>query len=204
MARLRGIFKVDFYYKRQTKHTISLLKVILLTFFVFSIDYISISSASKYVGSESNIKAAFLYHFTKFVNWPENTNDNNQLLVGVMASGEMLEAIMALDGKKSLNKVIKIKKIDKICSEDKDFLKDIKIIFLQANFPCNRDELIDFAIKNHILTVSDEKDLITEGIVISLYKVDTKIRFDINLKIAQKSQLVISSKLLRLARRVVR
>ena len=200
---------MKFLVKRIKNLTLVLIISIFFQFILEPVHFIHVSSASKYIASECELKAAFLYQFTKFVNWPtsdgdsevNNISDNatDKLVIGVMAYGDMLNALMALDGKKSQDRVIVIKQLDDIPEDD-----NINVVFLQKDYPCDKEELVDYAIKNHILTISDEADALEEGIIIVIYQIDSRIRFDINLKIAKKSKLVLSSKLLRLARRVVR
>ena len=166
---------------------------------------VSNSSGTKYVGTEHDVKAAFVYHFTKFVQWhdtKQKREDDQELKIGVIADDDMLSALMALDGKKSQKKIIRIIPIKNLSK--KELPDDISILFIQKGFGQDDGFIIPWAIERHILTISDEPDAVKKGIIIELYKSGRKIRFDINFKVAQKSQIELSSRLLSLARRVLK
>ncbi len=55
-----------------------------------------------------------------------------------------------------------------------------------------------------VLTVADTKGFLESGGIINFLMEDKKVRFEINVTAAKKSKLKISSKLLRLAKRVVK
>ncbi len=147
---------------------------------------------------ESDLKAAFLYQFTKFVDWPDDNNTSSELIIGVIAVGEFLDAIKLLDGKKSQKRPIRIKKISKFPDSGR-----LDVLFIQGCFVNDIDDVIQSAIKAHILTVCDQRDGIDKGFIISLFNEGSKIKFNINLKVAQKSSIRLSSRLLRLAKKVI-
>ncbi len=147
---------------------------------------------------ESDLKAAFLYQFTKFVEWPDDNSTNNELVVGVMADGEVLDAIKLIDGKKSQKRSIRIKKISKFPDSG-----HLDVLFIQGCSINDIDNVVKSAIKAHILTVCDQRDGINKGFIISLFNEGSRMRFNINLKMAQKSSIRLSSRLLRLAKKVI-
>jgi len=71
----------------------------------------------------------------------------------------------------------------------------------------NEDDIKDILVslsKKHILTISDVDSFIEVGGIVQFVTVGRKIKFKINNKSAQKAGIKISSKLLRLAIKVVR
>ncbi len=145
------------------------------------------------VTSENELKTAFVYQFSKYVSWPKSAKNRKKIVLGVAADDDMLEAISRLDGRLSHGMTIVVVPVDG--SSD---LKNVDMLYLGKRHKADKD-IIDHAIKYHILTISDEDDAIQRGIIIGLYKADSRLRFKINLKVATKSNLKLSSRLLKLA-----
>lgn len=145
---------------------------------------------------EYDIKAAFVYNFIKFVEWPENL---------VNTSGKILIAILGRDpfeGK--LDKLIAGKSV-KNRKLTVDRYSDIRQIqFCHVLFISNSEKRdlrsIFAAIGNkNFLTIGESSNFLKRGGIIKFLEYDNKIRFEINLQKAHASQLKISSRLLRLA-----
>ncbi len=175
-----------------------------LRFFLYiSLFYIfftplSLFARDSIVTSECELKTAYVYQFTKYVNWPEVKKDKKELIIGVIANENMVEALSRLNGRLSQGMRIVVRSI----TETPD-LGDIDILYLEKGYLTD-DDLIIEAVKNHILTISDEKDAITKGVIIELFRANSRLRFNINLKIADKSNLRLSSRLLSLADSLVK
>ena len=65
-------------------------------------------------------------------------------------------------------------------------------------------EVLSFFRGKPVLTISEVNGFIEQGGIINFIIVNDKIRFEINERVAKESGLKISSKLLRLARKVIR
>jgi hypothetical protein len=104
-----------------------------------------------------------------------------------------------MDGKKVKKKVIVVKDIDNIAQVSPNSL----LIVGKINDNDIKDILISLS-KKHILTISDVDSFIEVGGIVQFVTVGRKIKFKINNKSAQKAGIKISSKLLRLAIKVVR
>ncbi len=169
----------------------------ILFFYLFThffLNFVPPSAAShSFISSENELKTAFLYQFTKFVTWPHVKIDKKSLVIGVLSDQQMLDAIMNLEGKVSQGKKIVVVPVDNVSN-----LEGIDILYVEKGHFAD-EHIIDEAIKEHILTISDEDQATKKGIIIGLYMADTRLRFNINLKIADKSSLKLSSRLLRLA-----
>jgi len=145
------------------------------------------------VSSEFELKTAFVFQFTKYVKWPESKRHDKRLVVAVAADDEMVDALSRLDGRTSQGRTIVVIPVD-----DASKLKDVDLLYLGKGYIADGD-IIKKAIKYHILTISDENDAIQKGIIIGLYMADSRLRFNINLRVATQSELNLSSRLLKLA-----
>ena len=148
--------------------------------------------------SEYAVKAAFLYNFTKFVEWPSDMPDDNDSLlricvIGESPFGDKLES--TLKGKKVGGKsvtVAYVQSVEEVLSYD--------VVFIAQSEESRSDRILKVLTNRAILTVSDIDDFAERGGAIGFFEEDNKIRFEINVDAAEETGLQISSKLLRLAR----
>ncbi len=168
--------------------------IILFSFMVTS----KVLAREPVVSSESELKTAFVYQFTKYVSWPVSKRHDKRLVIGVAADDEMVDALSRLDGMTSQGMVIVVVPV-----MDGSNLKDMDLLYLGKGHIAH-ENIIEKAIEHHILTISDEDDAIQKGVIIGLYKADSRLRFNINLKIATQSNLKLSSRLLKLAGNLIK
>jgi hypothetical protein len=145
----------------------------------------------------TQIKAAFLYNFAKFVEWPPATfpEADSPIIIGLMEGDPMSPALDVLAGKIVQGRKLIIKRSTRI-----DDLKKSQIFFTSiSDLVQLRKNLATF----HglpVLTVTDEvKNFLSTGGVINFVTLEDRIRFEINSEMAQQSGLRISSHLLKLA-----
>jgi len=150
------------------------------------------------VTSECELKTAYIYQFTKYVNWAKLKGDKKELIIGVIANEDMVQALSRLNGRVSQGMKIVVRSVEKGTE-----LSDIDILYLEKGYLTD-DDVILKAVKNHILTISDEEDATHKGVIIGLFRSDSRLRFNINLKIADQSSLRLSSRLLSLANSLVK
>ncbi len=153
-------------------------------------------SSLSFPKTEQDIKAAYLYNFIKFINWPE-LEQQKEFNLCVIGDDPALEKIKSLDSRK-------IHKLD---------LHITHLYSLNANTHCDVvfigesekkfiEKIVKFYSHTPTLTVSSMEGFIHKGGMIGFITLGNIIRFDINLKQAKENQLSISSKLLELANQV--
>lgn len=149
---------------------------------------------------EYRIKAAFIYNFTKFIEWPEQDISSLESFDICMVGDERLSVAAAvLQGKPVNETKLGIRHIDSISEH-----QDCKIIFFAISNKKRLEQSL-FAIEGMgILSIGDNSNFIDYGGVISLYGKNNQIKFDINQIVADRNGLKISAQLLELANRVIR
>ncbi|MBU1054115.1 MAG: YfiR family protein [Proteobacteria bacterium] len=161
----------------------------------------SLSYASESLNTESKLKAAFIYNFAKFVDWPatESKDTSSQsFVIGVLGSNPIIEELLAIEGK-----IIKGRKLAvRLLSNIKE-INNCQVVFISASEKNNLISILNAVKNKEILTVSDMNNFVGNGGNIGFVRIENKIRFDINLKTAEKSNLKIRSDLLALARRII-
>ena len=148
--------------------------------------------------SEYEVKAAFVYNFAKFVDWPDGVfrNDSSAVVVGVIGSTEMgrnLERTMA--GKTIRGRRLVVKSNLSLSS-----VGSCHIVCVDSLAPDSIPSLVNLAVRHHVLTVGDIPQFAARGGVINFYTHQNKVRFEINPAAARQAGLSLSAQLLQLAR----
>ena len=173
------------------------------------------------ISRENKIKAAFLYNFMNFVDWPEDkiADANQPIVMGLIGSRDTLKALEPLNQKTIKCRKITIRYFPEYEKLEKsngtgDYQWNRKMQMLKGchallfctchSKPIHNIKQIIEALKGSpILTVGETDGFLESGGMINFLMKEEKIRFEINNTAAKKAKLRISSKLLRLAERVV-
>jgi hypothetical protein len=150
----------------------------------------------------AEVKAAFLYNFAKFVEWPPEAFPAPSApltfcVYGEGPAGAGLEASLeALIRGETLNgRLLVVRHLRSLQQA-----RECQVLFLGENG--RAAEALAALGGASVLTVGEGEDFLEDGGTIRLFLQQNKIRFDINLEAAEKSSLKISSKLLRLAQAI--
>jgi len=183
----------------RTKKTVLFIKVsfliILCAFFQAPL-YIH---AEESEFSEYEVKAGFIYNFAKFVEWPGETLPETKKTVTLCIAGTdpFGNALDSLN-----NKTVQRRKLEiKYTGRSKD-LKVCNMLFISSSERENLPQLLETLKNTPTLTMGDTKGFAQQGIMINLIIDQNKIRFEINTESAKRAKLVISSKLLKLAKTI--
>lgn len=148
-------------------------------------------------GAEINkLKAAFLYQFANFVEWPEETfeNDGDPFIICIVGNENLKETLeKAVKGRTINERVIEVK------SATVAAMPVCHIAFVDESQNRNAGEVIEILRDRPVLTVGDSKDFTRLGGVIRLFERSSRLRLEINVDAAARAKLKISSKLLSLA-----
>lgn len=145
--------------------------------------------------SEYEIKAVFLLHFSKFVEWPASafTAPNAPMFLCVLGDdpfGPVLEEVVRNESVGS--HPIAVARYRLAGDVDR-----CHILFIGTSAEPRR--ILDQVHGKSILTVSDEEEFTRRGGVIGFVTVNGKVKLQVNRSSAQRADLRISSRLLRLA-----
>jgi hypothetical protein len=148
---------------------------------------------------EANVKAVFLYNFTKYVSWsPAAAGEPNpaELRICVTAPDAFFSLLKSavqgedLDGRP----------LQPVALEGLDDAKTCQILYVGDSQTPDAKEWLAAVRGAHVLTVADGP--LNDDTVIAFVREDNRIRFDINRASATRRGITVSSKLLRLARQV--
>ncbi len=158
---------------------------------------ITIFSAQAQAPREYQIKAAFLFNFTQFVEWPAScfSTDKDPFIIGIIGEnpfGSYLEEIVV--GEKVNGHPLVIRYFKTL-----EEIKSCHILYINLSQTSKLEQVVAGLKGKTILTVSDRTDFIQEGGTLRFFTKNNKIQFQINPEAGKKANLIISSKLLRLA-----
>ncbi|HEV7680815.1 MAG TPA: YfiR family protein [Pyrinomonadaceae bacterium] len=153
--------------------------------------------SAQQVSNEYQIKAAFLYNFSQFVEWPAGAFPNAQapLIIGVIGDdpfGSYLDDLVK--GEKVNNHPLVVQRFRRV-----DEIKSCHVLFVSRSEAKQVDQILSNLRSRNILTVGDFEDFAQRGGMIRFITENNKIRFRINVGVAKVAKLTISSKLLRAA-----
>ncbi|NNE85881.1 MAG: YfiR family protein [Alphaproteobacteria bacterium] len=142
------------------------------------------------------IKAALLFNFAKFAQWPATRfgNDSAPLRVCVIGADPFGSALTSLAGKTVANRTLAVLRIT---AAEKAAV--CHILFVSASEQPRLDQILDAVGSQPILTVADMDQFTGAGGIVALKAADNRSRLEINVEAAEKAGLKLSSKLLRLS-----
>jgi hypothetical protein len=150
---------------------------------------------------EVQIKAAFLYKFGGFVEWPAGAfaRSDSPFSIGVIGAEPVaaeLEQISA--GRTVQGRPVQVKRLRR-----GESLAGLHVLFVGQPEAVRLAEILAGARNLPLLVVTESENALTQGSVINFVAVDDKVRFDVALPPAERGQLRISARLLAVARKVV-
>lgn len=145
---------------------------------------------------EYAMKAAFIYNFTLFTQWPELPNNTLQICTfRAQQIKDELELYAATKKPHQANLVIA--KIDK-----SDDIRLCQAVFLSEEDLPQAPAVLVAAKEKPLLVITDTSDLINKGAMIAIKIENQRMVFEINLTAAKQAKLHLSSKLLSLAKKI--
>jgi hypothetical protein len=146
---------------------------------------------------EYEIKAAFIYNFAKFIEWPNlSSSDTNNPLVLCFMDGETVR-----DAFKTVKEATV--KGRKVMIQEYQGLNDMSachILFVPSSWKEEQPKILETVRNKPILTIGETQEFCEQGGIINFRLIENKVRFEINIDAAKQAGLMISSQLLKLAR----
>lgn len=152
------------------------------------------------VAPEYDVKAAFLFNFTKFVEWPQAAfaDEHSPLKLCVLGENPFGKALL----KGLTEEEVGGRKLIFLRLESTNNLETCHVLYVSRS---ERERLPQILASLHnapVLTVGDTPAFLDQGGMINFILEGSKVRFDVNLEAAEPAGLKISSRLLALAKHV--
>jgi hypothetical protein len=157
--------------------------------------------AQRAEASEASIKAAFLYKFAGYVEWPPDAlaSPGAPFTIGVIGADAVeSELAQIVTGRAIAGHPVVLKRLG-----EGDPAKGLQLLFVGGASPGHYAALIAAAQKGGALVVTESERGLAAGATINFVSANERVGFEVSLESAQKSGLHISSRMLAVARRVV-
>ncbi len=151
--------------------------------------------------SESRVKAAFLFKFTNYVDWPPSAfeQQDSPLVISVMEADDVASELSRLVAGRTVNsRAIVVRRLGA-----GDAVAGSHVLFIGSAASARLGRILASSRLQGMLTVTELDDTPTVGSVINFVVIDDQVRFDVSLPAAERSNLKISSRLLTVAHQVV-
>jgi hypothetical protein len=143
---------------------------------------------------DGELKAAFIYNLTLFTTWPQAREDLN---LCVMGKEGYFPALAKYQGRKVFNAILRVRKISSV-----DEVHACEVLVLDHH-ESPRIDRVRKALKGFpVLTVAESGISSPSTVMVLLMRDNSRETFDVNNHIVMNAGLVLSDKLLRLARKV--
>jgi hypothetical protein len=151
--------------------------------------------------AEVQVKAAFLYKFGEFVQWPPAAfaRPDAPFIIGVIGADDMAAALEQVVARRTVQgRPVAVRRVRR-----GDSLAGLHVLFIGREDGARLAETLAAARGQPLLTVTESDNAIAQGSVINFVAEDQKVRFDIALPSAERGRLKVSSRLLAVARKVI-
>jgi hypothetical protein len=149
---------------------------------------------------EYQVKAAFLYKFGAYVEWPTQafTQADSPLFIGVMGANAVADELIHVSAGRTINgRAVMVKKLHR-----GDPIAGLHILFIARSDMDKLPETLAGAKGQAMLVVTETDPPPAPGSVINFVVADDKVRFDIALPSTDPSNIKLSARLLTVARKV--
>jgi len=148
--------------------------------------------------TEYEVKAAWIFKFVKYVEWPADRFEERRspIVIGVLGRdpfGKILDKTFA--GKRHDQRpfvILRSKKVEE--------LRRCHILFVPGSEKGRVKEIVASLKGRSVLLIGEWEGFASRGGIVNFYLKDKRVRFEINPEAAVREKLKISSKLLRVAR----
>ena len=146
---------------------------------------------------EYTVKAAFLYNFAKFVEWPADAfaGPASPIVLFVYGADPFGDALKSLKGKTANGRPVVVRYAANLGE-----LERCHLLFVSASSMALLPKILQATKGWNVLTVGDVDGFARDGGTINLVNEEQRVVMEINMEAAQRSRLKISSKLLALAK----
>lgn len=148
--------------------------------------------AQEAVYADDDVKAAFIYHFATFVQWPETAQADEPFSFAILGADDIAgELEQYLPGRTIQGRPLSVRRIRSI-----DEAGNAAVLFIGARESARLSQLLDKIGSRPMLVVTDAPGALRDGSMINFQVVDQRVRFEISLAAAERAGLELSSRLL--------
>jgi hypothetical protein len=178
----------------QRQYPLQLLFVVLLS----AAPGFSVAEDSSTGAMEYKIKAAFIYKFCLYVEWPPNafTAPDAPIVLGIAGPDRLIDELGSIVKDHKINdRLLEVRHISNPTS-----LKGLHVLFITREEQAHLPQLLALAQGLPLLAVTESSNGLDDGGGINFAVQDNRVRFDVNLDFTGRQGLHLSAQLLKVAR----
>jgi hypothetical protein len=155
--------------------------------------------ASAETASESQVKAAFLYRFTNYVQWPPSAAPAANLTIAILGDDAVAAELLKLvQTKKSQGTEVRVQLIASVTDD-----LSAHVLYVSAGYRGDLRTALQALAQKPVLTVTDAPNALELGAILNFVTADRRVRFEVSVASAQRAGIYVSSELLSVAARVI-
>lgn len=147
---------------------------------------------------ENEIKAAYLFSFTKYTTWPDGTfaSPTDPIVICILGENpfEKIDFNERLKDRTADGRPVQLRYAKRL--ED---VPACHLVFIDESNRKKLDTILEYFVQRHVLTVSDISRFCNDGGMIGFVRKNDAIRFEVNLESVERAGIKLSSNLLKLA-----
>ncbi len=148
--------------------------------------------------SVESVKAAFLYRFLEYVEWPDGARPDGPLTIAVLGDESLAEELHRnVRGRLAHGREIRAHSVSSVQEG-----LDAQVLFVSEHWKKKLPAVAEAHARDPVLIVTEGEGALDRGSVINFLVVDGNVRFEISLSAAEQRGLKLSSRLLSVALRV--
>ncbi len=151
--------------------------------------------------AEYRVKAAFLYKFGGYVEWPERAfaRPDSPIAIGVIGADALAGELAQIVAGRTINgRPVTVRKLRR-----GEAVAGLHVLFVGRSDSSRLADILAAAKGQPLLTVTETEEAFESGSMINFVVVEDKVRFDVAPPPAEPGNLRISARLLAVARKVV-
>ncbi|HMK05046.1 MAG TPA: YfiR family protein [Ferruginibacter sp.] len=160
--------------------------------FLFLLISFAVNAAGQVEQRESDLKAVFIYNFTRYIEWGNDTG--HEFVIGIISPSVIDRSLTEIS---KTNKVGNRRIVIRHFSKPEE-ISYCNILFIPKNCPFPLSSVLERVDKG-TLTVSEEPGFARQGTAFNFIVINDKLKFEANLKAINAAGLKAGSQLLKLA-----
>lgn len=145
----------------------------------------------------AQVKAAFVYNFTKFVTWPANAfvTAEQPIRLGIVGDDALAAALRVVEGRVAQGRKVEVKRLG-----PGDDLADCHLVYVAISEQARFVDVLGRSAAAPVLTIGDAPGFTAAGGIVNFFVDGDRVRIEVSADRASARGLKISSKLLQVAR----
>lgn len=171
----------------------NIVLLLLLTSWNFSSNYFAQSTTEATI---ENILSVYVYNFTKFIEWPQNNDDDFHICV--LGESNFIKPLSTIAQKEKVNgRDIVVNQI-----KDINAMSECEILFMPNGNDERLNKVLDKIKGKSTLLITNTQGFAEKGAGINFVRINDKVKFEINKKVLEENKIIPNSRLLSLAVKV--